>query len=135
MSFLSGAIMHDTAKRDLIERYLDAYNRKDVEAMLATVHQDVSFDNIANGTTTASTRGVAALRELALQSVGLFSERRQTIAGFAARDGGAAIAVAFHAVVAEDLPNGLKKGQVLELAGRSEFRFEDGKIRAITDIS
>ena len=46
----------------------------------------------------------------------------------------AVVAIAFRAVVAVDLPNGLKKGQVLNLSGRSEFEFQDGAISKITDI-
>jgi hypothetical protein len=38
-------------------------------------------------------------------------------------------------VVARDLPNGLKKGEVLNLSGRSEFEFKDGAIFKLTDIS
>ena len=45
------------------------------------------------------------------------------------------IEVAYHGVLAIDLPNGMKQGQVMELAGRSEFKFDDGLIWQITDIS
>jgi hypothetical protein len=38
-------------------------------------------------------------------------------------------------VVAKDLPNGLKKGEVLNLSGRSEFEFKDGAIFKLMDIS
>ena len=43
--------------------------------------------------------------------------------------------IAFRAVVAADLPNGLKNGQVLNFSGRSEFEFQDGTIARVTDIS
>jgi hypothetical protein len=45
------------------------------------------------------------------------------------------IEVAYRGVLAIDRPNGAKQGQVIELTGRSEFRFSDGLIRWITDIS
>ena len=46
------------------------------------------------------------------------------------------VTVAFHAIVAADLPAlGLKQGDVMDLAGRSEFEFRDGLISKITDIS
>ena len=122
--------------RSLVERYIDAYNRKDVAAMLALVHPLVKFQNIAGGEVNASTHGIAELEALARQSPALFSERRQTLQTFTRQGPVAMVTVAFHAVVAADLPAlGLKQGDVMDLAGRSEFEFRDGLISKITDIS
>ena len=122
--------------RSLVERYIDAYNRKDVAAILALVHPQVKFQNIAGGEVNASTHGIAELEALARQSLALFSERRQTLQTFASQGPVAMVTVAFHAVVAADLPAlGLKQGDVMDLAGRSEFEFRDGLISKITDIS
>lgn len=128
--------MSPEAMRSLVERYIDAYNRKDVAAMLALVHPQVKFQNIAGGKVNASTHGIAELEALARQSQALFSERRQTLQTFALQGPVAIVTVAFHAVVAADLPaQGLKQGYVMDLAGRSEFEFRDGLISKITDIS
>ncbi len=121
--------------RALVDRYIDAYNRKDVDDMLAGVHPQVQFKNISAGVVNASTNGVAELRILAQQSLSLFSERHQKIDSFEIQGPVAVATIAFYAVVATDLPNGLKKGQVLSLSGRSEFEFQDGAISKITDIS
>ncbi len=122
--------------RSLVERYIDAYNRKGVAAMLALVHPQVNFQNIAGGEVNANTHGIAELEALARQSQALFSERRQTLQTFALQGPVAMVTVAFHAVVAADLPAlGLKQGDVMDLAGRSEFEFRDGLISKITDIS
>ena len=128
--------MSPEAMRSMVERYIDAYNRKDVAAMLALVHPQVKFQNIAGGEVNASTHGIAELEALARQSLALFSERRQTLQTFALQGPVAMVTVAFHAVVAADLPaQGLKQGDVMDLAGRSEFEFHDGLISKITDIS
>jgi len=121
--------------RALIDHYIDAYNRKDIDDMLKGVHPQVEFKNISAGVVNASTNGVAELRTLAQQSLSLFSERHQKIESFELQDHVAVATIAFRAVVAADLPNGLKKGQVLNLSGRSEFEFQDGAISKITDIS
>ncbi len=81
------------------------------------------------------TNGIGELRALAQQSLSLFSERNQKIESFELQGTVAVVAIAFRAVVAVDLPNGLKKGQVLNLSGRSEFEFQNGMISKITDIS
>ena len=127
--------MSPTNIRALIDHYIDAYNRKDIEDMLTGVHPQVEFKNISAGVVNASTNGVAELRTLAQQSLSLFSERHQKIESFELQDHVAVTTIAFRAVVAADLPNGLKKGQVLNLSGRSEFEFQDGAISKITDIS
>lgn len=127
--------MSSTNIRALIDHYIDAYNRKDIDDMLTGVHPQVEFKNISAGVVNASTNGVAELRTLAQQSLSLFSERHQKIESFELQDHVAVATIAFRAVVAADLPNGLKKGQVLNLSGRSEFEFQDGAISKITDIS
>lgn len=121
--------------RSLVDHYIDAYNRMDIEDMLAGLHPHVEFKNIAAGVVNASTSGVAELKILATQSLALFSERRQVIETFEAQGSRAVASIAFRALVASDLPNGLKKGQVLNQLGRSEFEFRDGVIFRITDIS
>ncbi len=127
--------MSPTEIRALVDHYIDAYNRKDIDYMLMSVHPQVEFKNISAGVVNANTNGVAELRTLAQQSLSLFSERHQVIKSFEIQGSVAVAIIAFRAVVAADLPNGLKKGQVLSLSGRSEFEFKGGAISKITDIS
>lgn len=103
--------------------------------MLVGIHPHVEFKNISAGIVNASANGVAELKNLAEQSLSIFSERRQVIESFEVQGSRAVASITFRAVVASDLPNGLKKGQVLSLSGRSEFEFRDGAISKITDIS
>jgi hypothetical protein len=121
--------------RALVDHYIDAYNRKNIDDMLMSVHPQVEFKNISAGVVNASTNGVVELRSLAQQSLSLFSERHQKIEPFELQGSVAVATIAFRAVVAADLPNGLKKGQVLNFSGRSEFEFQDGAISKITDLS
>ena len=103
--------------------------------MLISIHPQVEFKNISAGVVNARTNGIVELRALAQQSLSLFSERNQKIESFELQGSVAVATIAFRAVVAADLPNGLKKGQVLNLSGRSEFEFQDGTISRVTDIS
>ncbi|WP_412479061.1 nuclear transport factor 2 family protein [Azonexus sp. IMCC34839] len=121
--------------RKLIERYLDAYNRFDITGMLATMSPDVRFENVANGSVTASTEGQAELRTLAEQSAGLFASRCQRLLAFSLDGDTASAEIAFSAILAQNLPNGPKRGEKLELRGRTEFCLRDGKICSIRDIS
>lgn len=121
--------------RALVDHYIDAYNRKDVDCMLAGIHPQMQFKNISAGVVNASTNGIAEFRALAQQSLTLFSERHQRVDFFEIQGPIAIAAIAFRAVVAADMPNGFKKGQVLSLSGRTVFEFQDGAIARITDIS
>jgi hypothetical protein len=127
--------MSPTEMRALVERYIDAYNRMDVDEMLLAVHRDVKFENISGGVVNARTEGIDELKALAQQSLALFAERHQRILSFETDGPGAAASIAFRAVLAMDMPNGLRQGQVMSLSGRSAFEFKDGAICKITDIS
>ncbi len=119
----------------LIERYIAAYNAFDVEGMLALLHPDVLFRNVAGGTVTAEADGIGALRALAVQSKGLFASRRQEIANLSIEGDRASASVDFEGVLALDVPGGPKAGDTLSLSGRSEFEFRDGLFYRIIDIS
>ena len=63
----------------IVARYIDAYNRMNVQAMLDCLSGDVRFINRSNGETTNETHGIEAFRALAEQGVQLFAEREQSI--------------------------------------------------------
>lgn len=121
--------------RDLIDRYIDAYNRIDVDAMLATTHHEVIFENYTHGQLGLRTIGIDELRHLAESSRHLFSARRQTITGYSEAVGTAHIQVLFEGTFAIDLPNGVRAGQSIAMNGRSEFRERDGLLIYIADHS
>lgn len=127
--------MNETAMRTLIDRYIEAYNLMNIDRMMTFLHPEIEFKNIANGTVNARASGLAEFRRLAERTAALFSSRQQRITDFWTDGDQANIEVSYEAVVARDLPNGMKAGQTLWLTGRSEFTFVEGKIYRITDYS
>jgi hypothetical protein len=122
-------------QKDLIARYLAAYNAFDIEAMLAQLDPAVRFENYSNGQLSAETSGIDAFRQLAEQSKGLFSEREQRVTGLAL-DGETVVAdIAWRGVLAADVPDGPRAGTALEMSGRSEFSFGACGITKIVDRS
>ncbi|MDD3342202.1 MAG: nuclear transport factor 2 family protein [Sulfurospirillaceae bacterium] len=117
----------------LIEHYIEAYNAFDIETMLSTLHHDITFQNISSGEINAETHGIEAFRTLAEQSKSLFTSRKQTITNVETNETQTCIDVTFEATLTIDLPNGLKTGELLQLQGRSEFMFREGKIVSIVD--
>jgi len=61
--------MKSAEMRTIVDRYIDAYNRMDIPAMLLTVHPDVMFKSISGGSVNAGANGIAELRALAEQSL------------------------------------------------------------------
>ena len=125
----------DRAPRQQIEHYLQAYNAFDVAGMLRDLHPEVTFENIADGEVTLSLQGIDAFRRQAEQAAQLFRQREQRIEGLRFEDDRAEVAIDYRGTLAVDLPNGLKAGDELKLKGKSVFRFEDGRIIHIQDIS
>lgn len=123
-------------KRDLISRYIDAYNAFDVDEMVATLHPDVEFKNVSGEKVTAAATGLDDFREMAERGTQLFATRTQTITNFEeADDGSVTIDVRYEGTLAQDLPGGLEAGETIELDGRSTFEFADDKIARIVDAS
>ena len=119
----------------IVARYIDAYNRMNVQAMLDCLSDDVRFINRSNGETTNETHGIEAFRALAEQGVQLFAEREQTILDCIAIDNRAAVRIGYRAKVKTDLPNGWKAGQEVKMTGTSFFMISEGKLSEVIDAS
>lgn len=127
--------MTEEEQKTVIQGYLSAYNSFDIEGMVALVHSGVVFKNVAGGEVNAEAVGVDQFREMATQSKALFSSRHQKATNFKFTGNIATTDIAYEGILAVDLPNGMKAGEVLRLNAWSEFEFKDGKIYRITDFS
>jgi ketosteroid isomerase-like protein len=122
-------------KKNAIQCYIAAYNDFDIDGMVALIHPEIVFKNVAGGEVNAQAEGAEQFRQLASKSKELFSSRQQKAANFKFTGDRATVDITYEGVLAVDLPNGMKTGEVLRLNGRSEFEFKDGKIFRITDFS
>ena len=128
--------MHvDDPHRALIERYLAAYDAFDVAGMVALLHPDVTFENVAGGEVTASARGHDEFRALAERGATLFASRRQAMRAYHRTPDGARVEVDVEAVLAADIGPGLQAGDTLQVAGVSTFEIRDGRIVRLVDAS
>ncbi len=126
----------DTDKaKALIEEFLDAYNRFDVDAMMELVDPEIEFRNISGGDLDTTAIGRDEFRVLAEQSAFLFSSRKQTPTNFQAEGETVAVDIEFAGTLATDIPDGMTAGEDLRVTGRSEFVFHDDKICRLTDYS
>lgn len=120
---------------DILSRYIEAYNAKDLPGLLACLTEDVVFENWSGGELGARCEGRDAFEALAGQSLHLFSERRQTVTNCIDAGQRVALKIAYRATIAADLPNGWKAGQVVSLTGSSFARLKDGRIAELIDLS
>jgi ketosteroid isomerase-like protein len=110
----------DPAIEELLRRTYRAFNERDVEAALATMHPDVDWPNAWEGGRVAGREAVAAYWARQFEAI---SSRVEPL-GFAEEDDGA-IAVSVHQVVDD-----AKTGERLsERTVTHRYRIEDGLIR------
>ncbi|OON67880.1 hypothetical protein B0919_16465 [Hymenobacter sp. CRA2] len=121
--------------KQIVQQYLDAYNRFDVAGMLQPLHEDVVFRNIAAGEVTLTTTGRDAFRQQAEQATQYFTQREQRVTDWRVATGRVEVDIDYTAVLAVGLPNGLQPGDTLQLQGKSVFHLADGLIISIDDIS
>ena len=119
-------------QKEVIEGYIAAYNAFDIEAMLALIHPDVVFKNVAGGEVNATATGAEEFWTMAEQTKSLFSSRCQVMTSFDSIGDTASVDIKYEGVLSTDLPNGMN---TLRLNGRSVFQFRDGKLLRITDYS
>ena len=122
-------------KEIIVKNYVNAYNNFDVNGMIADMDQSIVFENVSGGKVNITLNGLNEFKAQAGQGKNLFSSRQQAIKGFTHTNEQTEIEIAYYAVLAIDLPNGMKKGDELNLNGRSIFKFSGDKIVGITDIS
>ncbi|MGR2740174.1 nuclear transport factor 2 family protein [Billgrantia sp. Q4P2] len=127
--------MDDSAKRDLIERYIAAYNHFDIDSMLAVLDPDIIFENYSGDELTTSASGSDEFRQLAEHAKGFFSERVQRVTSLTFSQDGATAEIDYHGRLAQDIPGGPKAGSLIELNGVSEFTFGSERISKIVDRS
>lgn len=129
--------MQNEMKRDLIVRYLQAYNCFDLDGMVQTMSTEIEIENIRKGHIESHTKGIDAFSELVSKAALVYSERSQTILELEEMGDMICINVEYKATLASDLfmnNADLKKGETVVFNSRCEFFFEEGKICRIRDI-
>jgi hypothetical protein len=127
-------VLNDRTQK--IFHYLDAYNKMDVESMIADFDDVIVFLNVMNGEKTMELQGVEEFKKQAIEALSYFSAREQAIESITHTHSSTEIVINYRAIAARDFPNGLKKGGEIKLQGKSIFEFsEDGEIIRLTDIA
>jgi hypothetical protein len=81
------------------------------------------------------TEGLEQFKKQGESAKQYFTARKQTITSWTFKGSLVSVDIDYTALLAIDLPNGLKAGDRLELKARPEFELENGRIKTIRDIS
>ena len=130
----TGTNMKDYQKQ-VIENYIQSYNRFDIDGMTKDLHKDVIFENVSNGEVDLKTEGIGEFTKQAEIAKQYFKKREQTVLSWDFLDNKVIIDIDYEGILAIDLPNGMKARDTLKLKGQSEFNFKEGKITKIKDKS
>ncbi len=125
--------MTSEEKRTLIKQYIEAYDTFNIQELSALMHPEVIFSNISDGLEQETTEGVDAFLALAEANQSMFESRHQDITGYLFNGEHAVVNIDSRSVLAQDLPSGLKAGELLHLTGKTEFNFEGNKLKRIVD--
>ncbi|GGG31582.1 hypothetical protein GCM10011344_35630 [Dokdonia pacifica] len=125
----------DKQKLEVIKSYMTAYNSFDVEGMLKNLSPNVTFKNSTNEVVDLVTNGIDEFKAQAEKATSYFSNREQKIINTIQENGIITIDIDYTGTLAIDLPNGLKEGTILEMQGKSIFRFVGLQIIEINDFS
>jgi pimeloyl-ACP methyl ester carboxylesterase len=136
--FLNNSLLEKDLQRahycSLVREYIEAYNSFQPERMVVHMHPEVIFENKYKGATDTRLEGKAAFLEQAKKAASYFSGRKQEILEWSfEEEDSVKITIAYEAIMAVDFPNGLKKGDRLQIKGSSTFRFKDGLIGYLLD--
>jgi steroid delta-isomerase-like uncharacterized protein len=118
----------------IVQAYLDAYNRRDVEALVECVADTVIFENVSNSGQTMKIEGRRAFAELAEKAATMFIERHQAVRNVVVDGDNIALEVDWSGTPAIDLGS-MKAGERATMRGASFIAIVDGKIARITDLS
>lgn len=124
-----------SAHMDIVKLYINAYNSFNIDTMLSLFTSDCIFEDISNSRGVNRYEGIDKLKEVALQSKNYFTTREQKIVNTVVAVDKIALEIEYHAILALDLPNGLKKGDSINLRGVSIFEFKNNKIARLADYS
>ncbi|MBN2514976.1 MAG: nuclear transport factor 2 family protein [Deltaproteobacteria bacterium] len=127
--------MNHQEMKDIIDRYIHAYNSFDIHGMLSFMHRDIIFRNISQGQVNLSAKGSDEVRQVAEQAAGLFKSRFQRVENCRFDENTVSVDIDYEDILAGDIPDGPRAGERLKLRGKSVVSFRDGLISSLVDYS
>ena len=123
----------EEANVQTVVAYVDAYNRRDIEGMMACVAEDVVFEHLTNGHPTMTLTGKPAFRQQAEKSADLFSKREQILGDRTVADDVVSVKIDYSGTLAVAF-NEMAAGETIRMQSHSVFVLQDRLIAKLIDI-
>ncbi|MFD2568694.1 nuclear transport factor 2 family protein [Pseudotenacibaculum haliotis] len=120
---------------DLINLYVQGYNSFNMKKMLLPLHSKVVFENYVKNELTMKLEGLKAFKKQAQRGTEMFSKRKKEILSVEHKDDHCIALVSYRATLKVDVGDKMKKGQEMNINGKSIFFFKDDRISKIEDYS
>jgi len=120
--------------KEIVQKYINAYNNFDIESMMSCMHTDCIFESKHNGKLTFSTKGKHSYRLICIAAKNNYIFRKQIIEGFNSKGESLEVDLYFKASLALDIPELGKKGEKIAFETKSIFEFKNGLIYKLTNL-
>jgi hypothetical protein len=127
--------MDNSWKKQVIEKYINAYNTFDTEKMVEQLHPGVEFMRISKSAVISKARGIDDFKELLEKNSSNFSSRKQKILKYSRKGDVTVVKTAFIGTLAVHLVSGFSAGATLRANKNIEFSFHNNKISRIKEVS
>ncbi|MFY0630476.1 MAG: nuclear transport factor 2 family protein [Flavobacteriaceae bacterium] len=122
-------------QEELINIYVKGYNDFNMKKMLSPLHSKIVFENYVKDELTMKLEGIKSFKKKAQKGVEMFSKRKKDVLSFDHQEDHSVAIMNYSATLKVDIGEKMKKGQVMNISGKSIFFFKDDRISKIQDYS
>ena len=120
--------------KEIVQKYINAYNESNVEAMISLIHPDFIFESKTNGFVSFTTKGKHSFRQICNIAKNNYKHRKQVIEGFKEFENKIEVNLYFKATLAIDIEEMGKKDEQVSFETKTIFELKDGLIYKITNL-
>lgn len=122
-------------QEELINMYVSGYNAFNMKKMLSPLHSKIVFENHVKDELTMKLEGIKSFKKQAQKGFDIYSKRKQELLSMDHEEGKSTAIVNYSGTLKVDIGDQMKKGQVMNISGRSVFTFQDDRIIKLEDYS
>jgi len=120
--------------KEIVQKYINAYNNFDIETMVSLMHNDCIYEGKTKGIQSFCIKGKHSFRQINMLSKNNYTFRKQVIEGFIESMNKVEVNLYFKAILAVDVSELGKKGEEIAFETKSVFEFKNGLIYKLTNL-
>lgn len=127
--------MKEKLMKKIVDLYYKSYNEFNIGGMIKNIHEDIVFQNIADGEVNFELKNKESFKKQIEQAFALFKNREMKIIEQKFGDNMVENKIQFKGVLAMDVSDELKKYDLIKVQSKVIFKFKNGKIISIEEIN